>query len=66
MTQRRNENDVLISGIDDQRADLMGIFQANIFPGFAAVHRFEDPGSVGGIAADRRFSRACVNDVVIR
>src|SRR5437667_5696628 len=66
MTQRRNENDVLIPWINDQRADLMGIFQTNIFPCLSAVHRFEDSGAVSGIAADRCFARACVNDVVVR
>ena len=43
----------------------MCIFQPDVFPRLAAVNRLEDSGAVGGITANRRFSRACVNYIVI-
>ena len=66
MTQRRYENHILISRIDNERADLPRIFQPNIFPGFATVDGFENSSTIGRVAADGGLPRADIDDVVIR
>src|SRR5207249_9068616 len=66
MTQGRNENHILISGIGNQRADLMRVLEANVLPCFSPVDRFENSGAVRGIAANRCFAGAGVNYIVIR
>ena len=66
MTQRCNENHIFISRIDNQRANLPRILQANVLPRFSAVDRFEDSGAVCGVATNRSFARAGVNHIVIR
>src|SRR5437870_2595310 len=40
MSERRYQHDVSIFWIDNQRADLPGIFQSDIFPRFSRVDRF--------------------------
>ena len=65
MTKGRDQNDVGIFRIDDHRADLPGVFQADVLPGLARVQRLIHAGAVGDIAAHRVFARADVNDVVI-
>ena len=66
MPQCCNQNHILISWIDNQRADLPGILETNVLPCLSGVDRFKDSDAVGGIAANRRFARAGVNYVVIR
>src|SRR6476660_4797292 len=66
MTQRRDQNHILISWIDNQGADLPRVLEANVLPRFSAVDRFEDSGAVGGIAANGRFTGAGVNHIVVR
>src|SRR5882724_11422981 len=66
VTQRRYENHILVSGVDNQCADLPRIFQPDVLPGFAAIDRFEHPGPVRRVAADRRLARSDINHVVIR
>src|SRR5262249_51569319 len=66
MTQRRYQSHILISWIDNQRADLSRIFQPDVLPCFTAVDRFKDSSAVGGIASNRCFARADINYVVIR
>ena len=66
MTQGRNENHILISGIDNQRADLMRVLEANVLPCFSAVDRFENSGAVRGIATNRCFAGAGINYIAIR
>src|SRR4030095_2638968 len=66
MTQRRYQNHILISRIDNQCADLPRIFQPDVFPVFATVDRFEDAGAVRRVTASRSLARADVNHVVIR
>ena len=44
--------------IDDERADLAGVFQADIFPVLSGIDRFINAGAVSGVAANGRFARA--------
>ena len=65
MTERRHQSHVLISWIDNQGADLMRIFQADVLPRLSAIDRFKDSGPVGRITANSRFACAGVNHIVI-
>ena len=66
MSERRDQNDVGISWIDNQRADLAAVSESDIFPGLARIDRFVNADSVSGVAANGRFTGAGVNDIVIR
>ena len=66
MAERRHQNYICISWIDNQRADLAAVFQTDVLPRFAAVDRFEHPGPVRGITANGRLACASVNHIVIR
>ena len=65
MSERRDQNDVGISWIDNQRADLAAVSESDIFPGLARIDRFVNADSVSGVAANGRFTGAGVNDIVI-
>ena len=65
MAQCRHEYDIRIFRIDDDRADVAGISQANVSPGASAVDRLVDAVAVGNIAANACFARADVDDVVV-
>ena len=45
MTQCGYQNHILISRIDNQRADLP-MFESDVLPGFATIDGFEDTGAV--------------------
>ena len=66
MTQRRYENHILVSRIDNQCADLPRIFQPDVLPSFATIDGFEEAGAVSRVAADRSLTRPHINHVVIR
>src|SRR6059036_1518092 len=61
-----DEGDVGIRGMDDDFADLTRVFQADIFPGFAAVVRTVNAVAEGNVAANASFAGADVNDIGIR
>ncbi len=63
--ERGYKHHIFISRIDNQRADVPCIFQADVVPGLAGIDRLENPSAVRGIAADRRFAGADVNHIVI-
>ena len=65
VSESSDQDDVRVSWIDNQRADLAAVFESDIFPGFACVDRFIDANSVSGVAANGRFTGAGVNDVMI-
>ena len=65
MTQRRDEDDVGISRIHNNRTDLVAILQSDILPGLAGIDRFVNSESVGCVSANRGFTRAGVNHVMV-
>ena len=65
VAERRDENDVRIFRMNDERADVARIFQADVFPIPAAIDRFINAVAVSDVAAQRRFAGAGVNRVVI-
>ncbi len=65
MTECRHQNDVRISWVNDERADLAGVLQADILPSFPAIDRFEDSRSVRRVTADGRLPGAGVDHIVI-
>ena len=65
MTERRHQNDVCISWIDNERANLAAVLQPHILPRFTGIDRFEDTGTVGGIAANGRFTCPSIDHIVI-
>ena len=65
MTERRYQHHIFISWIDNERANLAAVFQADIRPCFPAIDGLEDSGAVRRVAADRRFSSAGVDYIVI-
>ena len=65
VSKRRHQRDVLVSGIDNDGADVVGVFQSNIFPTLAGVDRFINARSVSRVPANRRFAGADINHIVI-
>src|SRR5437870_446363 len=65
MAKRSHQNYVRVSWIDNQRADLPRIFESDILPTLSGIDRFINTGSISRIAADRRFARSSVDNVVI-
>ena len=52
--------------MNDERADLAGVTQPDIFPVLSGIDRFVNPGAVGGVTTNSGFAGAHVNGVVIR
>ena len=65
MAKRRNQHAVGIFWIDDQLADRPRIAQADVLPGLAAVNRFVNAVTMGGVATNAPFARSDVDDVRI-
>ena len=57
--------DIRILGINDDRADVLGVPQANVLPGFAAIDRLVYAVAIRHIAANAGLTRTHVNDVVV-
>ena len=66
MTKRGHEHYVWIIRMNDERADLAGVAQPDIFPVLSGIDRFVNPGAVSGVTANGGFAGAHVNGVVIR
>ena len=49
----------------DERADLTGVTQSDIFPILSGIDRFVNPGAVSGVTANGGFAGAHVNGVVV-
>lgn len=65
MTERRDENNIRIVRIDNYRADVTRIFQADIFPCQASVERLVYAVAIGNIPAYASFACASVDDIGI-
>ncbi len=65
VADRRDINDVLILGVNDERADVAGVFQADVAPVAAAIDRFINAVAISDVAAQGRLAGAGVNRVVI-
>src|SRR5205814_10537170 len=66
VAESSDEGDVGIRGMDDDLADVAGVFQADIVRGFAAVVRTVNAVAEGNVAANASFAGADVNDIGIR
>ena len=66
MAQGGDKSGVRIFGVDDDCADMLGIPQANVLPGFAAINRLVYPVAIRHIAANAGLTRTHVNDVMVR
>ena len=62
MANCRDKNPVRIFRIHEDRGDLLGIAQAEMLPGFAAVAGFVDSIANREIRAPQSFAAAYVND----
>ena len=65
VAERGDEDNVRICWMDDDRADVARVFQADVGPRFARVGGFVDPIAERDVAADAGFAGADVNDVGI-
>src|SRR5207253_6272450 len=65
MAKRRNQHAVGIFWIDDQLADRPRIAQADVLPGLAAVNRFVNAVTMGGVATNAAFTGSYIDDVRI-
>src|SRR5207245_2254853 len=65
VAESRNENDVRIRGVNNERADVARIFQADVGPRFAGVGGFINAVAERNVAADAGFAGADVNDIGI-
>ena len=63
MAQGRDEHDVRIARIHDDRTDLLRLFQAHVLPGATRVGRFINAVAGGRVAADASFAHARVDHV---
>src|SRR6188472_4027461 len=66
MSKCGDEDNVGIVWMDDERADLAGIAQSDIFPVLSRIHRLVNAGAVGCVSANRGLAGADVDGVVIR
>jgi hypothetical protein len=65
VAERGDEDDVGVCGVDDDVADVAGIFESDVAPGFAGVGGFVDAIAERNIAADAGFTGAGVEYVGI-
>jgi hypothetical protein len=65
MTKGGNIDDIGIVGMDADTGNGLGVFQADVFPGFAAVNRFIYAVALHDISAELRLPRADIYDVGI-
>ena len=65
MTQRCHKDNVGVARVDAHLADVTGIGQAAMGPGFTAVGRFVDAVAIGNINADGRLAHADIDDAGI-
>ena len=65
MAQCGHENDIRVTRIHDDRADLLGLFEADVFPGAAGVSGFINAIAGGRVAADASLAHAGVDDIGI-
>src|SRR5580700_6464461 len=63
MAECGHVDDVGIFGMNAYCADVEGVFQTDVLPGFARVGRFINAVAMGGVAADIRLTHADVDDI---
>ena len=66
VSDRRDENTIVIARIDDDVADLLRVVEAEVLPAATAVGGAIDAGAVREVLAQLRFAGADVDDVRIR
>src|SRR5437867_2420937 len=66
MAEGSDEGDIGIGRMDNDGADVAGVFQADVVPGFAAIVGTIDAITEGDVAADASFATAHVDDIRIR
>ena len=62
IAERRDVHDVGIGGMDDDAADVVGLLEAQMRPGGAAIHRLVDAIAPGGALAIVGLAGAHVED----
>src|SRR5438552_19180108 len=65
MPKRGDEDNVRIVWMNDERPDLAGIAESDIFPVLSRVNRLVGAGPVRGVSANRAFTGAGANGVMI-
>src|SRR4030095_7505495 len=66
VAERGDQTHIGVGLMNDERSDLAGIAQPDIFPVLSRVHRFVNTGAVSCISANRGLAGADVDGVVIR
>src|ERR1035441_8111874 len=61
----RNQNDVRIAPVDDDRSDVAGVLEADVPPRPTRVGRFVHAVTVGNVSAQAGLTAACVKNVGI-
>ena len=65
MPKSGDEDNVGIVWMDDERANLAGIAQSDIFPVLSCVDRLVNAGPIGRVSANGGFTSANINGVVV-
>src|SRR5437899_12657933 len=65
VTEGGHEYYVWIIRMNDERADLAGVTQPDIFPVLSGIDRFVNPRTVGGVTANGGFAGANINGIVV-
>src|SRR5207244_3452455 len=65
MAQRGNKNDVGVFRIDDDGTDVARVFQSEVLPCLASVHRLVHAVAIADVAANAGLARTHIDDVVI-
>ena len=65
MSERRDQNDVRIARIDDDRADMARVLQADVCPRLSGIGGLVHAVTVGDVAAKAGFTAAGVKNVVV-
>ena len=66
VAQGGDVNDVGISRMNAHRADVIGILQPHVLPGFAGIRGLVDAVAIGSIAADVGLAHADIDRVGVR
>src|SRR5471032_1320676 len=62
MSECGHKDDVRVPGIDDQRADVPRVLEADILPGLAPIHGLVHAIAVRDVAANAGFARPHINN----
>src|SRR5882724_9913713 len=65
VTKGGHEYYVWIIWMNDERADLAGVAQPDIFPVLSGIDRFVNPRAISGITANGGFAGANINGIVV-